>query len=259
MQLGAIQERLRQPTGKELARLHSIVHVALQRLADALLQPMTLLAAVVWLLDGSFTDVAVITVVASASYALGSVIMPYALTRVRDIRLVLLGAASVRAAAAATIALIGWQANRFSPGDFVSLLVIAILFYQVSSAINVSRNPRSTIADEDQPTPPELRQVIGASAALKGGLTAWQTLDNDSLRFPSSAGWVIALGGIAALASLWFQVTAPIRQIDLVTGLMARRVDGLILATVTRQDNVVSHCLARGVPCLLYTSDAADE
>src|SRR5687767_12527557 len=82
VELGAIQERLRQPTGEELARLHSIAHVALQRLADALLQPMTLLAAVVWLLHGSFEDVAVITVVASASYALGSVVMPYALARV---------------------------------------------------------------------------------------------------------------------------------------------------------------------------------
>lgn len=217
MEPGAIQQRLRQPTGEELARLHSIVHVALQRLADALLQPMTLLAALVWLLDGSYEDVAVITVVASASYALGSVVMPYALARVEDIRLVLLGASSVRAAAAAVIAMIGWQASRFSPGNFVSLLVIAILFYQVSSAINVSRNPRSTIADEDQPTSLRTRQVIGASAALIGGSTAWQALDNDSLRFPASAGWVIALGGIAALASLWFQVTAPVRRIDLVT------------------------------------------
>jgi hypothetical protein len=210
-----IQDRLRQPTGEELARLHSIAHVALQRLADALLQPMTLLAAVVWLLNGSFEDVAIITVVASASYALGSVVMPFALARVEDIRLVLLGAASVRAAAAGIIAMIGWQASRFSPGGFVSLLVIAILFYQVSSAINVSRNPRSTIADEDQPTSPRARQVIGASAAIIGGLTAWQALGNDRLTFPTSAGWVIALGGIAALASLWFQVTAPIRRIDL--------------------------------------------
>src|SRR5699024_5988780 len=101
------------------------------------------------------------------------------------------------------IAMIGWQANRLSPGNFVSLLVIAILFYQVSSAINVSRNPRSTIADEDQPTAPFSRQSIGATAALIGGFTAWRALDNDSLRFPSSAGWVIALGGIAALAAIW--------------------------------------------------------
>lgn len=216
MELTSIQERLRQPTAEELARWHSMVHVALQRLADALLQPMTLLAAVVWLLNGSVDDVAVITVVASASYALGSVVMPYALARVEDVRLVLLGAAAVRAAAAAVIAMIGWQADNFEPREFVSLLVIAILFYQVSSAINVSRNPRSTIADEDQPTSPRSRQVIGATAAVIGGFAAWQTLDNDALSFPTSAGWVIALGGIAALASLWFQVTAPVRRIDLV-------------------------------------------
>jgi hypothetical protein len=213
--IGAIQQRLRQPTGEELARLHSIAYVALQRLADALLQPMTLLAAVVWLLNGSFEDVAVITVVASVSYAFGSVIMPFVLARVEDIRLVLLGASSVRAAAAAVIAMVGWQASRFSASDLVSLLVIAVLFYQVSSAINVSRNPRSTIADEDQPTSATSRQVVGASSAILGGLIAWQALDNPDLTFPASAGWLLALGGMAALASLWFQVTAPVRRIDL--------------------------------------------
>jgi hypothetical protein len=176
---------------------------------------MTMLAAVVWLLNGSFEDVAVITVVASASYAFGSVIMPYVLARVDDIRLVLLGASSVRAAAAAIIATIGWQASRFSPGEVVSLLVIAILFYQVSSAINVSRNPRSTIADEDQPTSPGSRQIVGASAAIIGGITAWRALENPDLAFPTSAGWVLALGGMASLASIWFQVTAPVRRIDL--------------------------------------------
>src|SRR5690606_42017477 len=70
---------------------------------------MTLLAAVVWLLNGSFEDVAVITVVASSSYAFGSVIMPYVLSFVDDIRLVLLGASSVRAAAAAMIVVLGWR------------------------------------------------------------------------------------------------------------------------------------------------------
>lgn len=215
MKSGAIQQRLRQPTGEELARIHSIAHVALQRMADALLQPMTLLAAVVWLLNGSYEDVAMITVVASASYAFGSVIMPYILQRVEDIRLVLLGASSVRAASAAVIMLLGWQASRFDPGDFVTLLVIAILFYQISSAINVSRNPRSTIADEDQPTSPRSRQAIGATAAILAGFTAWRALSNTSLVFPSSVGWVIALGGMASLASVWFQVTAPVRRIDL--------------------------------------------
>lgn len=40
-------------------------------------------------------------------------------------------------------------------------------------------------------------------------------------------------------------------QTSFVDNLTNHRVDGLILATVTRQDNVVSHCLARGVPVVL--------
>jgi LacI family transcriptional regulator len=43
----------------------------------------------------------------------------------------------------------------------------------------------------------------------------------------------------------------PEPQLDLVQGLVARRVDGLILATVTRQDPLVSFCLEQGIPAAL--------
>ena len=41
------------------------------------------------------------------------------------------------------------------------------------------------------------------------------------------------------------------QQLDLVQGLVARRVDGLILATVTRRDPLVSFCLEQGIPAVL--------
>lgn len=41
------------------------------------------------------------------------------------------------------------------------------------------------------------------------------------------------------------------RQIDLVTGLMARRVDGLILATVSRDDPLVAYCVEQDLPAVL--------
>lgn len=43
----------------------------------------------------------------------------------------------------------------------------------------------------------------------------------------------------------------PQRQIEIVDQLIARRVDGLILATARRSDPVVTHCLAAGVPTVL--------
>src|SRR5688572_12080504 len=61
---------LRAPTAEELARIHSWTQVSLQRIVDAVLQPFAFLAAVVWLFGGSYTDVAVIAVAASMSYAL---------------------------------------------------------------------------------------------------------------------------------------------------------------------------------------------
>lgn len=199
-------------SGKQLAQVHSITSVALQRLADALLQPMTLLAAVVWLLNGSYVDIAIITVVASAALALGSVVMPYILTLVEDVRLVVLGASTVRAAAAALIAILGWRASSMEQGDLVALLIVSVLFYEIGSAVNVTTNPRSTIANLDQPTSMRSRQTAGAVAGILGGLIAWSAFSNDALTFPASAGWLLALGGMASVAAVWFQITAPIRR-----------------------------------------------
>lgn len=199
-------------TGKEIAQIHSIAGVALQRLADALLQPVTMLAAIVWLLNGSYVDVAIITVVASASLALGSIVMPYALSFVEDVRIVILGANIVRAAAASLIVILGWRAESLARGDLVSLLIISVLFYEIGSAVNVTTNPRSTIANVDQPTSTRSRQVAGALAGILGGVIAWRAFANSDLDFPRSAGWLLALGGIASVGAVWFQITAPIRR-----------------------------------------------
>lgn len=212
MSSGLVRWRAQPLTGKQIAQIHSVLGVAMQRLADALLQPMTLLAAVVWLLDGSFGDIAVITVVASASLALGSIVMPYVLSLVEDVRLVILGASMVRAAAAALIGILGWRVSGLSPENFVSLLIVSILFYQIGSAVNVTTNPRSTIVNVDQPTTVRARQAAGALAGMLGGFVAWRTLANDALPFPRSAGLLLALAGIASLAAIWFQITAPVRR-----------------------------------------------
>lgn len=206
---------LRAPTAEELARLHSWTQVSLQRLVDATLQPFTFLAAIVWLFGGTYTDVAVIAAAAAMSYALGSVIMPFALANVEDIRLVLLGASVVRAFASAIIAVVGWRAERMQGDHVVLWLVVGVLFYQVSSAANVSRNPRSFVANQDQPTSARSRQVIGAVAGAIGGVVAWRALGNHDLGFEVSAGMLLFLAGIASLGSVWFQVTAPVRFRDL--------------------------------------------
>jgi LacI family transcriptional regulator len=48
------------------------------------------------------------------------------------------------------------------------------------------------------------------------------------------------------------------RQIELVDGLMARRVDGLVLATVSRSDPVVEHCIDRELPVVLVNRTEAE-
>jgi hypothetical protein len=212
VKFGVVRWRPQSLTGKQIAQVHSILGVAMQRLADALLQPIALLAAVVWLLDGSFGDVALITVVASASLALGSVAMPYVLSLVEDVRLVILGASTVRAAAAALISILGWRVTSLEQSDFVALLIVSVIFYQIGSAVNVVTNPRSTIVSVEQPTMARSRQVAGAVAGIIGGLVAWRTLGNAALTFPRSAGWLLALAGIASISAIWFQITAPVRR-----------------------------------------------
>lgn len=214
-QVNTQDDLLRAPTAEELARIHSWTQVSMQRLVDAILQPFTFLAAIVWLFGGSYVDVAVIAVAATMSYALGSVIMPFALARIDDIRLVLLGTYVVRAFASAIIAIVGWRASSISDDYVVLWLVVALLFYQVSSAANVSRNPRSFIANQDQPTSARSRQVIGALAGGIGGIIAWRALGNSELSFEQSAGILLFLAGCASLGSVWFQVTAPVRYRDM--------------------------------------------
>ncbi|MGE5539232.1 MAG: LacI family DNA-binding transcriptional regulator [Gemmatimonas sp.] len=48
------------------------------------------------------------------------------------------------------------------------------------------------------------------------------------------------------------------REIELVDGLMARRVDGLVLATVSRSDPVVDHCIDRELPVVLVNRNEAE-
>jgi LacI family transcriptional regulator len=67
----------------------------------------------------------------------------------------------------------------------------------------------------------------------------------------------ILSGAIERLSNAGYSVLVayvssdPDQQLDLVQGLVARRVDGLILATVTRKDPLVSFCLEQGIPAVL--------
>lgn len=68
----------------------------------------------------------------------------------------------------------------------------------------------------------------------------------------------ILSGAIERLSNAGYSVLVayvsldPDQQLDLVQGLVARRVDGLILATVTRRkDPLVSFCVEQGIPAVL--------
>jgi LacI family transcriptional regulator len=58
----------------------------------------------------------------------------------------------------------------------------------------------------------------------------------------------LSRGGYSALV---VNAISGARQTELVDGLIARRVDGLVLATASTADDVLTHCLASGVPTVL--------
>lgn len=199
-------------SSRELATIHSLAHVGLQRLADTILQPWILISVLVWLQNGSVADIAVVATIATASNALGSMVMPYIVDLLRNVRMVLLVASMIRGIAAVLISILGWQITEFASTDFVSLLVISLILHEFGSAANIATNPRSTIAAWIEPTSLRARQNVGIGCALIGGLTAWSALSNERLPYPDGFGWLLMLAGIASLGSIWFQLTQPVRQ-----------------------------------------------
>lgn len=202
-------------SGEAQARAHGMINVGLERVADVALQPTTILAVTIWLMRGSWMMIAVVVAIAGAAPALSSIVMPYALQRVTDTRLFLLVISLIHAITAILITLLGWQAASFTTRQFVWLLMVWAGLYFLSGAANMLRNPRSTIANIDQTSEPLTRQFVGAIGAFIAAFAVWRTLGDRGLGFPQSIGWLFVLGGIATIASVWYQVTAPIRPRDM--------------------------------------------
>ena len=221
-------------TQSRIVYAYLLLNGALQSLADILLQPAILLAAIVWLLDGSLTDVAMLAVAAALPWALSAVIMPLVLTLAESVSAVTLVSGVVRGLAAAAIAFIGWRATSIEAGTFVNLLILAFVVYQVASAINaqaahalatghrvIARNRRG-LTD---------RRVAGALAALLGGAVAWRVFAAGDVAFPRAAGWLLLFAGLGVLAATWFQLTLP-GLARLQRSLPAPFVEGTFLSTL---------------------------
>lgn len=208
--LSAIPRRTTSPP--VVVYTHLLLNGALQSLADALLQPAVLLAAVVWMLGGSTTDVAMLAVAASLPWALSAVIMPVVLTMAESLSAVTVVSGIARAAAAALVAFIGWRVTAIGANTFVGLLVLAYLAYQVASAINAQAAHALVTGDRQPPMSRRGltdRRLGGALAAGLAALVAWRVFAAEDISLPRAAGWILMLAGLAVVAATWFQLTLP--------------------------------------------------
>jgi hypothetical protein len=195
-----------------VAYTHALLTGALQSLADVLLQPALLLAATIWLLNGSTDTIAVVAVAAAAPWALCAILVPFLQLVAETIPAIALISGLVRAASAALIAFLGWRATSISGADLVILLTLAYLGYQLSSAVSAQvfhgLLAGTTLTTERVRTLRD-RRVAGAATAVIGGLIAWRVFAADAISLPRAAGWLLMLAGMAVVAATWFQLTTP--------------------------------------------------
>ena len=205
---------LRQPSSQpRLVYLRLLVNGGLQGLADALLQPILLPVAMVWLLGGSATDVAMLAVAAALPWAAGAVILPLVLTDREVVGAVTFGSGVARAGAAALLAFLGWRSIDLAPDTLATLLVLAFLVYQTASAVNTqAAHVLAALAQPDHQAAlrgfHDRKPVVSAMAVL-GGFVAWRALAPEGIPAVRTMGWLLLLAGIAAVAAVWFQLTVP--------------------------------------------------
>ena len=140
---------------------------------------------------------------------------------------------------------------------FAAALAVLVLALMGVSALDPATRPRWVLlVDRSQSMP--RTETDAAAAEMQAALGAAQVRRIDFAGTPRAAvpdptqtdiEAALAERGYAALLAN-AQGEAPHQQ-AIVDQLIGRRVDGLILATARRQDPVLSHCLAAGVPTVL--------
>ncbi|HVL26476.1 MAG TPA: hypothetical protein VM450_20465 [Thermomicrobiales bacterium] len=208
--LTVIRSRSRRHPG--VAYTHALLNGALQSLADVLLQPALLLAATIWLLNGSIDGIAIVAVAAAAPWAVCAILVPFLQLVAETIPAIALISGLVRAASAALIAFLGWRATSIDGADLVILLTLAYIGYQLSSAVSAQVShgiiAGTTLSAERVRTLRD-RRLAGAAMAVLGGLIAWRVFAANAISLPRAAGWLLMLAGMAVVAATWFQLTSP--------------------------------------------------
>lgn len=194
--------------------INGILSGMLQAVADSILHPFVLLAAIAFLLNGSNYQIAAFTVIALASWTISAVIISWLQRTTARAYPFLIGACAVRMLAVALLAVTAFRSPHWNPEDVIRTLLIGFFPYQVSSAIigHISVPPLAGLP----PTAKRSivfgqRAVAGAIMAVIGGAVVWSVHRSvDDIR--AALGVLFILAAISTAASTWFLLAIPVSK-----------------------------------------------
>lgn len=186
----------------------------LQALADSILHPVLLLAAVAMLLDGSHYQIAAFTVIALASWTISAVILTQLQRTLRYAYPLVIAASVVRLLAVTLLAFTAFHSPDRDPSAVIRSLLAGFVLYQGCSAIIGQASVITVVG-----TPPTtrcgflLRQraIICAIVAVIGGAVLWSVYRPvDDIR--DGLGILFILAALATAAGTWFILAVPGRK-----------------------------------------------
>jgi len=194
-----------------LAPVYAIANGALQAIADTILQPVIVLAAITFLLGGSNREIAAFAVIALAAWSLAPVVTIALRAVVSRPYLIVFAAGIVRIVGAILIGFVGFRIDDLSTGKIVGTLLVAWVIYEAGSALagqasaglvvtSVGRHRQSSIFRR--------RSVVAIVAAVAAALACRSAFGSNET-FQTALGLVLLLAALAALAATWFQLSIP--------------------------------------------------
>lgn len=207
--LSPVQSRRRRTNA--FTPINGVLSGMLQAIADTILHPVVVLAAVAFLLNGSDYQIAAFTVIALGSWAITAVVIETLQRTIVHPYPILIGASAVRVLAIALLAVTAFRSPRWDPGDVIHTLLIGYVLYQLASAI-VGHLSVALLAGVPPTAKRSIvfrqRAVSGAILALVSGTVIWSVNRSvDDIR--AALGVLFILAACSVVASTWFLLAIP--------------------------------------------------
>lgn len=190
--------------------INALLSATLQSIADVILHPTILLAAVAFLLGGSPYQVAAFAAIAFAAWTMTSLLSPALLAVSRPYVLVL-AAGAVRLLAVIWLAFTAFRSPGRDPADTIRWLIVAFAVYQAASAIAGLASVGTLVGLPSTPRRTAVfprRAAIGTCAAVLGGAVVW-SVNRSVTAVQDGLGMLFVFAAICVAAATWFLVAIP--------------------------------------------------